>query len=170
VHQIFKDATVFFSKSETSNITSVIPAMDHFDEILATTLVSRKYSAAIHSAVQSGKATLNRYYSKTDHSEIYRIVMGTRYSYYSFIAYRLISVIIVLDPRYKLEYFRKMKWEEGWIKAARELVEAAFDASYAQPDIGETNEVGDDSQDAEDGILMVRKLISAFCHCAKDVF
>ena len=50
--------------------------MDHIDEHLATAALSANYPNAIKSALAIGKTTLNRYYNKTDHSEIYRIAMG----------------------------------------------------------------------------------------------
>ena len=65
----------FFS-CDTPSISTVIPAMDHIDEYLATASQSPKYSGAIHAALALGKQTMNRYYDKTDHSEVYRIAMG----------------------------------------------------------------------------------------------
>jgi hypothetical protein len=50
--------------------------MDHIDEHLATANLSADYPKAIKAALAIGKTTLNRYYNKTDHSEIYRIAMG----------------------------------------------------------------------------------------------
>ncbi len=50
--------------------------MDHIDEYLATVSQNVKYSEAIRAALALGKRTLNRYYDKTDHSEVYRIAMG----------------------------------------------------------------------------------------------
>jgi hypothetical protein len=50
--------------------------MDHIDEYLATASQNVKYSEAIRAALALGKKTLNRYYDKTDHSEVYRIAMG----------------------------------------------------------------------------------------------
>ena len=50
--------------------------MDRLDEHLATAMISPTYSTAIRAAIRIGKQTLNRYYSKTDHSELYRITMG----------------------------------------------------------------------------------------------
>ena len=73
--QIFKDATLFFSRG-TPNIATVIPAMDHIDEHLATAALSSVYPLAIKAALAIGKRTLNRYYDKTDHSEVFRIAMG----------------------------------------------------------------------------------------------
>ena len=73
--QIFKHGTLFFSRN-TPSISTVIPAMDHIDEYLATASQNPTYSEAIRAALALGKRTLNRYYDKTDHSEVYRIAMG----------------------------------------------------------------------------------------------
>lgn len=51
--------------------------MDHLDEHLATAATNRRLPRAIKAALAIGKKTLNRYYDKTDHSEVYRIAMGT---------------------------------------------------------------------------------------------
>lgn len=50
--------------------------MDHIDTYLATTIQDRTTSAGLQGALALGKRTLNRYYDKTDFSEIYRIAMG----------------------------------------------------------------------------------------------
>jgi hypothetical protein len=50
--------------------------MDHLDEHLASASVNQKYDPAIRAAVAIGKKTLNRYYDRTDHSELYRIAMS----------------------------------------------------------------------------------------------
>ncbi|KAH9975145.1 hypothetical protein BJV77DRAFT_932222, partial [Russula vinacea] len=104
VLKIFKDASDFFSRKllhghPATNIATVIPAMDTINEVLATNALSSKYLVAIHVALSIGKKTLNHYYSKTDLSNVYQIAM-------------------VLHPRHKLNYFKKAKWEDDWIKAA----------------------------------------------------
>ena len=73
--QIFKDATLFFSRS-TPNLPIVIPAMDHIDAHLATASQNSKFSPAIRASLTLGKAHLNKYYNMTDHSEVYRIAMS----------------------------------------------------------------------------------------------
>ena len=50
--------------------------MDHIDEHLATAALNADYPKAIKAALAIGKTTLNRYYNKTDHLEIFRIAMG----------------------------------------------------------------------------------------------
>ena len=49
--------------------------MDHIDAHLATATQNINYSP-IRAALAIGKQTLNRYYNKTDLSEVYRIAMG----------------------------------------------------------------------------------------------
>lgn len=51
--------------------------MDRIDEVLATGAVNSQYSVSIQAALAMGKKMLNRYYSKTDYSEVYRIAMST---------------------------------------------------------------------------------------------
>jgi hypothetical protein len=75
--QIFKDATMFFSRDGTPNIATVIPAMDRIDEVLATNALDDQFSISIKAALSMGKRTLKRYYSKTDLSDVYRVAMST---------------------------------------------------------------------------------------------
>lgn len=74
--QILKDATEFFSRA-TPNLATVIPAMDHIDTFFTNSITpDSDMNDAIRAAVTLGKKTLNRYYSKTDMVEVYRIAMG----------------------------------------------------------------------------------------------
>ena len=75
LYQIFKHGNLFFS-CNTPSISTVIPAMDHINEYLATACQNTKLSKAIHAALALGKQTLNCYYNKTDLSDVYRIAMG----------------------------------------------------------------------------------------------
>ena len=70
--------------------------MDTIDEVLATNALSSKYSVAIHAALSIGKKTLNRYYSKTDLSNVYRIAMGT---------HRLIFILAFYDCLFSFQSF-----------------------------------------------------------------
>jgi hypothetical protein len=75
VTKVFKDATLFFSRSPP-NLAMVIPAMDHIDECLTNDSLNENYEVSIRVATGLSKKVLNRYYSKTDQSELYRITMG----------------------------------------------------------------------------------------------
>ncbi|PPQ84552.1 hypothetical protein CVT26_002899 [Gymnopilus dilepis] len=58
------------------NLASVIPAMDHIDKVLASASDSPyQFSLAICAALAISKNVMNRYYNKTDHSEVYQIAM-----------------------------------------------------------------------------------------------
>lgn len=57
----------------------VILAMDHINTHLATAANDPIYPVAIRSVLAVGKRTINRYYNKTDHSEVYCIAMGTSF-------------------------------------------------------------------------------------------
>lgn len=56
--------------------------MDHIDSVLVNAIVTgsdqkkTKLLLSIKAALSVGKRTLNRYYDKTDHSEVFRIAMG----------------------------------------------------------------------------------------------
>ena len=54
----------------------VIPIMDHLDQHLATSVLDLSLPASICVAATLGKHTLNKYYTMTDLSEIYRIAMS----------------------------------------------------------------------------------------------
>jgi hypothetical protein len=51
--------------------------MDHIDKVLTTSLNNTcQFSLPICVALAVGKNAMNKYYSKTDHSEVYRIAMS----------------------------------------------------------------------------------------------
>ena len=76
---IFQDTTMFFSQG-TPNLATVVPAMDMIDKHLTTDSLKRSLSVPIRAAVSVTKTTMNKYYTKTDHSEVYRIAMGKQSS------------------------------------------------------------------------------------------
>lgn len=58
------------------HLSTVIPAMDHIENLLGSSIRNQDYSASITSTLKIGQKTLNRYYSLTDGSFTYRIAMG----------------------------------------------------------------------------------------------
>ena len=67
--------TLEFS-SDTPCIANIIPAMDRMHADLVTASANENYSPAIRAALKIGKTLLDKYYSITDNSEIYRIAMS----------------------------------------------------------------------------------------------
>ncbi|KAJ3760752.1 hypothetical protein EV360DRAFT_39176, partial [Lentinula raphanica] len=88
---VLQDATTFFSASGT-NIASVIPAMDTIDEAFTSGILNendgseRGLSEPIRHALGIGKRTLNKYYSLTDDSDLYRIAKGKPFLSSSFVS------------------------------------------------------------------------------------
>ncbi|KAG2030878.1 hypothetical protein BDR03DRAFT_811169, partial [Suillus americanus] len=103
LRDILKDTTLYFSRS-TPNLAMVIPTMDHIDSVFTNGIIKRDtLEPAIRAALSLAKRTLNRYYSLTNSSKVYRIAM-------------------VLHPHHKLSYFKSTGWEEEWIETAETLV------------------------------------------------
>jgi hypothetical protein len=75
---MLKDITLRFW-SDTPSLPSVIPSMDAIDSSPTTAISTRKYNDAITAALKLGKGLLNKYYSLTDKSAVYRIAMGLFY-------------------------------------------------------------------------------------------
>jgi hypothetical protein len=73
--KMFKDATLFFSRGML-NLATVIPTMDLIDERMTTDSINPALSVPIRAALGIAKTTMNKYYTKTDLSEVYRISMG----------------------------------------------------------------------------------------------
>lgn len=109
--------------------------MDHIDTHLATSTQNANYSVSIRAALAIGKRTLNRYYNKTDHSEVYRIAMGKSCLISFNFACTVTNICLVLHPRHKLHYFKIAGWEDEWIEMARNIVREEFDRTYAFMDL-----------------------------------
>ena len=77
---MFKDATLFFSQESAATIAHVIPTMDKIDGML-TDLATEPLCSSIKHALTFARSLMNKYYSKTDASNVYRIAMGKYYQY-----------------------------------------------------------------------------------------
>jgi hypothetical protein len=109
----------------------VIPAMDHIDQVLASQSLNKALDASIRVALTLAKKTLNRYYTLTDSSEVYRIAMSMS-CFLFFCCCHDHPNVLVLHPRHKLAYFAKAGWEDDWIETARNIVRTEFDRSYSK--------------------------------------
>jgi hypothetical protein len=84
---------------------AVIPTMDKMHKELTAAAENVEYSPALQATLTLGKNLLNKYYSLSDDSEIYRIATHC-YSNH---------IYLVLHPKHKLKYFEKQNWEEDWV-------------------------------------------------------
>ena len=72
--KMYKNATLFFSH-DSASIVAVIPAMDKLDVHLRPG-TWEPYHFAIQAAMKLARKKINRYYSMTDLSSVYRIAMN----------------------------------------------------------------------------------------------
>ncbi|KAL7280543.1 hypothetical protein ACG7TL_005475 [Trametes sanguinea] len=95
------------------------------------------YEHSICAALSLAKKTLVKYYNLTDSVNTYRIAM-------------------VLHPRYKTAYFKKLNWTRLWIESARKLVRNEYDQVYAKlplpADLDKKPAGQNDSADKEDSV------------------
>ena len=126
----------------------VIPAMDHIDEILLLQSLDRQYDVSIHASLGLAKKTLNRYYSMTYMSEVYRIAMGMYLIDLSTSSAHCVYYPLVLHPWHKLSYFKTAKWESEWIQAAKAIVHSEYERLYKPCEYNDAS--GDDASGDDD--------------------
>jgi hypothetical protein len=84
--------------------------MDRIDSLLNG---AKPLSPSVKHALAFARNSINKYYSKTDLSNVYRIAM-------------------VLHPQLKLKYFQQHGWTQDWIRTAETIVREEF-AKYNGP-------------------------------------
>ncbi|KAH9009544.1 hypothetical protein EDB84DRAFT_1280411, partial [Lactarius hengduanensis] len=85
----------------------VIPLIDRFTEKFEQMIMNEALHASLRHAAKTGLQVLNKYYSYTDHCDVYRLS-------------------ILLHPRFKTYYFTHHKWPQGWIDEALDLLRAVW--------------------------------------------
>ncbi|KAF8235574.1 hypothetical protein L208DRAFT_1153115, partial [Tricholoma matsutake] len=106
VLKMYKDATLFFSQDDAVTITNVVLMMDQIDAMLKSSAMT-PLTPAIKHALTFAHQLMDKYYSKTDLSNVYHIAM-------------------LLHPQLKLKYFQQHGWEKDWIKTAEGIVRDEF--------------------------------------------
>jgi hypothetical protein len=87
-----------------------------------------------------GKKLFNKYYSYTDHSELYHIAMSTFLLIQLILSADLIPSLAVLHPSHKLTYFPQAGWPDEWCATAKDIVWAEFECAYAEIEMINANE------------------------------
>lgn len=109
--------------------------MDAIDEAFATGIIDhRLLSDPMRHALTIGKRTLNKYYSLTDGSDIYRMAMGKCSCFVSFSLTLTVS-LPVLHPSFKTQYFTRAGWSDTWVAAAVAITRSHWESRY-KVDIG----------------------------------
>jgi len=72
---MYKEATLFFSQDTVAMIAHVIPTMDRINTMLSSSS-TEPLSPSVKHALSFARKIMDKYYSKTDLSNVYRIAMG----------------------------------------------------------------------------------------------
>ncbi|KIM35089.1 hypothetical protein M413DRAFT_48960, partial [Hebeloma cylindrosporum] len=104
-------ATKEILKSKTPLIHQVIPIFDIITTALEDSIDNNSLPSVVRHAALRGYLMLNKYYSLTDESVVYRIAM-------------------ILHPRYKTSYFVRAKWPQQWSTDAETLARKVWTAKY----------------------------------------
>ncbi|EIW51479.1 uncharacterized protein TRAVEDRAFT_87359, partial [Trametes versicolor FP-101664 SS1] len=99
------------SVSDRALVQDVIPYMDILTNLVDKFRKDEKLAPSVRAAAQRGRVILDKYYTLTDETIIYRLAM-------------------ILHPGHKLRYFRDENWPEEWITEAVELLRAEWRAYY----------------------------------------
>ena len=72
---MYKEVTLFFSQDAVAMIAHVIPTMDRIDTMLSSSSTKLLLPSIKHT-LSFAQKIMDKYYSKTDLSNVYRIAMG----------------------------------------------------------------------------------------------
>jgi len=73
---------------------------------------------------------LNKYYTLTDDSIVYRVAMSVFFNLFLSSFTYIQPFFTVLHPRYKTTYFSRAKWPEQWIEDAKNVAREAWRNNY----------------------------------------
>jgi hypothetical protein len=97
--------------------------MDRIDNMLRAS-GRASLNPSVKHALTFARTLLDKYYSKTDLSNVYRIAMGMLHTWLR----RLLSYpsCLVLHPQLKLKYFQQHGWAKDWVDTAEQIVREEF--------------------------------------------
>ncbi|OJT02035.1 hypothetical protein TRAPUB_7505, partial [Trametes pubescens] len=107
----FLFTTKQMSVSDRALVQDVIPYMDILTHHLNSFKSDVTLAPAVRAAAQRGRSMLDKYYTLTDDTMIYRVAM-------------------ILHPQHKVQYFRDEGWPEEWVQTAIDLVREEWNTFY----------------------------------------
>ncbi|PKB96103.1 hypothetical protein RhiirA5_258208, partial [Rhizophagus irregularis] len=107
----FVHTTNVMSSAKYPMLSSVVPLYNYLIDELEDYCESHDSSSDIVIATKAGIEKLERYYAKTDDTNMY-------------------TVATVLDPRLKLGYYEDHKWKQNFINFAKETVLDIYNTKY----------------------------------------
>jgi hypothetical protein len=125
------DATLLIEKMGLPLVHAVIPIMDKLTDILEKAANNMELNVVVRAGALAGRNIMNKYYSKTDESVMYRVAMRACFLFTSC----LYSPHTVMHPGCKTDYFKKLKWKPGWIELAKDLAREQYDTYYRPTEV-----------------------------------
>ena len=123
-------ATKKFSKSKVPLIHHVIPIFDIITTALEDHIDNNALPLVVCHAALRGYLMLNKYYTLTDDSIVYRVAMSVFFNLFLRSFTYIQPPFTVLHPRYKTTYFSRAKWPEQWIEDAKKVAREAWRDNY----------------------------------------
>jgi hypothetical protein len=117
--EAFKVATDHLCTAAHPTLTTAVPVYNFLIDALEEYCDTRESFAVIRAAAEAALEKLRTYYSKTG-AEVY-------------------AVATILDPRFKLQYYKESDWEQKWIDEAMKSLHNAY-AYYRDPPAPRTAE------------------------------
>ena len=118
------------SLKRTPLIHDVIPFIDIITNDLVSDFIDNDdVHLIVRHAAYRGYLMLNKYYSLTDDSSVYRIAMSEFYSNLLHFPFHYL-ITLVLHPKYKTKYFVDAGWERPWIVVAENLARTEWRDNY----------------------------------------
>ncbi|OAV87198.1 hypothetical protein PTTG_06221, partial [Puccinia triticina 1-1 BBBD Race 1] len=111
---IFYEITLQILISGSACLSNIVVFIDQITKHLSTAISGSKYPPALKNACQIGLKIMNKYYSLTDNSPLYRIA-------------------IILHPLFRDKYFKLLRWEPEWIAEAIRLARKMW-VKFYKPD------------------------------------
>ena len=134
-------ATKEISKSKIPLIHQVIPIFDIITTALEDNIDDSTLPLVVRHAALRGYLMLNKYYTLTDDSVIYRIAMSL--FFICFLSHLLTKLLFtVLHPRYKTSYFTRAKWPQQWITDAETLARKVWTDKYKKATVPPSLQAG----------------------------
>lgn len=118
------------STNKHALVHEVIPYMDILTEHLAHFKDDHALTPVVRAGASRGIEVINRYYSKTDHSVVYRIAMSELSAVIACGSHIDVHYLLVLHPAYKTQYFADHEWEPEWTEEALRLVREEWTKHY----------------------------------------
>ena len=100
--QPFLEATLCLLQKKIPLLRQVIPVIDILIERLEDISSNSQYYSTIHAGAAKGLAILNKYYSKTDKSIMYRCTMSMLYHFEFFVKHNPLSLCISASSKVQI--------------------------------------------------------------------